>query len=188
MVTREQFLLYLRDALNHLYDLNRLRRNPLATILGLADRFDAATALQRALIDAIQSLKPRPGEPPQSPAWRIYEPLFYRYVEQFSAKEVADQLGITTRHLRRWQNTAQEALADRLWQQFSLADTLAEGRQESPQPDLDALQQELAWIQESQSTAWADPGQVLPAVLDLARKLAEQHHVDMEVSLADALP
>ena len=28
--------------------------------------------------------------------------------------EVADQLGIGTRHLRRWQNSAQEALADRL--------------------------------------------------------------------------
>src|SRR5512136_2419631 len=100
MLSREQFLEYLREALNHLYDPERLRKSPLASLFGVADRFDTATALQRILVDAIASLKPTSGEPSQSAAWQIYEPLFYRYVEQLSAEEVADQLGVGTRHLR----------------------------------------------------------------------------------------
>ncbi len=189
-MTREQFLLYLRDALNHLYNPERLRRNPLAALFGVADRFDTATALQRILTDAIQALKPPTGEPPQSPAWRVYEPLFYRYVEQLSAEEVADQLGITTRHLRRWQNAAQEALADLLWQQFGLADRLVETKPEqaSREPDPNALQQELAWFQESRGTSFVELEQVLPPVLDLVQKLAERHCVRIDVAVAHPLP
>ncbi|MCS7222030.1 MAG: response regulator [Anaerolineae bacterium] len=192
-MTREEFLLHLRDALNHLYDPERLRRNPLAALFGVAHRFDTASALQRILTDAIQSLKPPPGEPPQSPAWQIYEPLFYRYVEQWSAEEVADQLGITTRHLRRWQHIAQEALADLLWRQFGLADKLrAEAGEvsniEQPRPDPASLRQELTWLQEASGTSFSDLSQVLPPVLDLVQKLAERHRVRLDSVLAEGLP
>ncbi len=192
-MTREEFLLYLRDALNHLYDPERLRRNPLAALFGVAHRFDTASALQRILTDAIQSLRPPPGEPLQSPAWQIYEPLFYRYVEQLSAEEVADQLGITTRHLRRWQHVAQEALADLLWRQFGLADRVrggAGGGSEvgQPGPDLAALQQELTWLQEASGTSFSDLSQVLPSVLDLVQKLAERYQVRLNLALADEPP
>jgi CheY-like chemotaxis protein len=192
-MTREEFLAHLRDALNHLYDPERLRRNPLAALFGVAHRFDTASALQRILTDAIQSLKPPPGEPPQSPAWQIYEPLFYRYVEQLSAEEVADQLGITTRHLRRWQHVAQEALADLLWQQFGLADRLRAETDEvlsarEPGSDLAAFQQELAWLKEVAGTSVSDLSQALPPVLDLVQKLAGQHHVRLDAALADDLP
>lgn len=193
IVTREEFLLHLRDALNHLYDPERLRRNPLAALFGVAHRFDTASALQRILADAIQSLKPPPGEPPQSPAWQIYEPLFYRYVEQLSAEEVANQLGITTRHLRRWQHVAQEALADLLWRQFGLTDRMeariSEGSDAGqPNPDLVALQQELTWLQETSRTSFSDLSQVLPSVLDLVQKLAERHRVQLDLALAGELP
>jgi CheY-like chemotaxis protein/transcriptional regulator with XRE-family HTH domain len=192
-MTREEFLLHLRDALNHLYNPERLRQNPLAALFGVANRFDTASALQRILTDAIQALKPPAGEPPQSPAWQIYEPLFYRYVEQLSAEEVADQLGITSRHLRRWQNIAQEALADLLWRQFDLADRLKaetpEGEDaERPGPDSAALQQELAWLKEGSGTSFSELTQVLPSVLDLVQKLADRHHVRLDTSLADDLP
>ncbi len=191
-MTREEFLLYLRDTLNHLYDPERLRRNPLATLFGVANRFDTASALQRILTDAIQSLRPPPGEPPQSPAWQIYEPLFYRYVEQWSAEEVADQLGVTTRHLRRWQNIAQEALADLLWKQFGLAEALEGGHNAQSRndlrPDLTAFQQELTWLKEMSGTSFSDLSQVLPPVLDLVQKLAERHHVWLNSALVGELP
>lgn len=192
-MTREEFLLHLRDALNHLYDPERLRRNPLAALFGVAHRFDTASALQRILTDAIQSLKPSPGEPPQSPAWQIYEPLFYRYVEQWSAEEVADQLGITTRHLRRWQHVAQEALADLLWRQFGLTERLEAEISEAsnaqhPRPDLATLQQELTWLQKASGTSFSDLSQVLPPVLDLVQKLAERHRVQLDPVLAEGLP
>jgi CheY-like chemotaxis protein len=199
MLTREEFLEYLREALNHLYDAERLRRSPLATLFGLADRFDAAAALQRILIDAIAALKPPAGETQQSPAWQIYEPLFYRYVEQLSADEVAEQLGIGTRHLRRWQSAAQEALADRLWQQFELsrryADTAAEGAAPSAGDANDTLtnsaaqlREELAWLKEISGTATADLAETLPPILDLAGKLAAQHGVSLDLALPPSLP
>ncbi len=193
MVTREQFLDYLREALNHLYEPERLRRNPLAGLFGVADRFDAASALQRVLTAAIASLKPPAGAPPQSPAWQIYEPLFYRYVEQLSAEEVADQLGIGVRHLRRWQSAAQEALADLLWQQYGLAQKTGEKAAEAipatpPGAAARPPQQDLAWLREASGASATDLGETLPAVLDLARKLAARHGVDLEVELADALP
>jgi CheY-like chemotaxis protein len=188
---REQFLEYLREALNHLYAPERLRKSPLANLFGVADRFDTASALQRVLIDAIASLKPPTGEPSQSPAWQIYEPLFYRYVEQLSAEEVADQLGVGTRHLRRWQNTAQEALADWLWKQFNLTDQVAaqahsgEGRAEAVPV---ALNQELAWLKSETGASITDLAQTLPPVFDLAGKLAERHAVQLDFALTDDLP
>ena len=192
-MTREEFLSHLRDALNHLYDPERLRRSPLAALFGVANRFDTASALQRILADAIQSLKPPSGEPLQSPAWQIYEPLFYRYVEQWSAEEVADQLGITTRHLRRWQNAAQEALADLLWKQFGLADALEAAQQEAQnhgdsRSDQAVFQQELSWLKEASRTSFSDLSQTLPPVLDLVQKLAERHQVRLDTALADELP
>jgi hypothetical protein len=147
-VTRDELLDQLRDALNHLYDAERLRKSALAARFGVAHRFDTATALQRILIDAIAALKPPAGEPPQSPAWQIYEPLFYRYVEQLSADEVADQLGIGTRHLRRWQAAALEALADLLWKQYGAADWETPAPAETAAADPAGLRQELAWLKE----------------------------------------
>ena len=186
-VTREELLDQLRDALNHLYDPERLRRNGLAARFGVANRFDTATALQRILIDAIASLKPAPGEPPQSPAWQVYEPLFYRYVEQLGSDEVADQLGIGTRHLRRWQTTALEALADLLWKQFGFTDW------QIPEPaagpvaaagDPAGLRQELAWLREASGADLTDLAESLPAILNLAHKLAVRHSVTLNVTPA----
>jgi CheY-like chemotaxis protein len=119
-LTFDQFVGCLRSALHHLYDPDQLRRSPLATLFGVGG-FDAAAALQRILTDAIEALQPRPTEPPQSRAWRIYDALAYRYVRGFDRDVVADQLGISGRQLRREQRAALEVLADQLWRQFGLA-------------------------------------------------------------------
>jgi CheY-like chemotaxis protein len=75
---------------------------------------NAPAALRHALIQAIASLKPDDDTPLQSPAWRVYEILYYRYVQQCSQLEVADQLGISLRHLKREQHKAVELLAQHL--------------------------------------------------------------------------
>lgn len=191
MLTRDQFIEHLREALNHLYETDRLRRSPLAALFGVAGRFDSGAALQRVLVEAIASLKPAAGEPSQSPVWQIYEPLFYRYVEQLSAEEVADQLGIGTRHLRRWQSTAQETLADVLWQQYNLAEQAARGEGAAAPAQLPTetdLRQELAWLKDAAGAAATDLAEALPPVLDLAGRLAARHDVSLAVTVAPALP
>lgn len=187
MLTREQFLEHLREALNHLYETDRLRRSPLAALFGVAGRFDTGAALQRVLVEAIASLKPAAGEPSQSPAWQIYEPLFYRYVEQLSAEQVADQLGIGTRHLRRWQNTAQETLADVLWQQYNLAEQATRNAAAPPLVETD-LRQELAWLQDASGVAATDLAEALPPVLELVGRLATRYEVHLAATVAEALP
>ncbi len=187
-MTRDELIEQLRDALNHLYDPERLRRSALAACFGVANRFDTAAALQRILIDAIAALKPPPGEPPQSVAWQIYEPLFYRYVEQLSAEEVADQLGIGTRHLRRWQAVALEALADLLWKQYGSADWKILELTASADADASGLRQELAWLKEASSVNATDLAESLPAILALAGKLATRYQVSLRVERAENLP
>ena len=114
MMTNEQFLGALRGALNHLYEPDRLRQSPLAALFDVANRLDTFSALQRILTEAIESLEPEANEPPQSHAWEIYEPLFYRYVQQLDQRQVAKQLGMSVRHLRRKEHAALEVLASRL--------------------------------------------------------------------------
>jgi len=190
---RGQFLKHLRDALNHLYDPDRLRRNPLGKVFGVADRFNTPSSLQRILTGAIESLKPEVDEPLQSPARRIHELLFYRYVQQFSQQEVADQLGISTRHLRREQSAALEALACHLWEQFHPEEKLREGADVEGNDQNDeaspTVSEELAWLEnappEEKSTTLE---QTLPEVLRLVQPLAVQRGVDLEVIPADTLP
>ncbi|GAB4566210.1 MAG: hypothetical protein Kow0047_17380 [Anaerolineae bacterium] len=193
MAQREEFLAHLREALNHLYHPERLRRTPLAALFGVANRMDTASALQQILVDAIQAMKPQPDEPAQSPAWQIYDTLFYRYVEQLTADEVADQLGITPRHLRRWQNVAQEALAERLWRQFGLQEELISDTP-SPEDDaadgaqVDALRQELKRLHQAGEAPVADTCAVLAAVSSILEKLARLHHVDLATAVDPGLP
>jgi hypothetical protein len=196
MLTSEQFVKHLRDALNHLYDPDRLRQSPLTSLFDVADRFDAPSSLQRILTEAIEALKPKAGEPPRSHARRVYDLLLYRYVQQFSQQEVANQLGMSVRHLRREQRTALEALAYRLWEQFDLETRLREdaGVQAAIWATTNGVtenlivNEELAWLKDAPPEISTDLNQTLPAVLDLARPLAVQHRVDLETTLADALP
>jgi CheY-like chemotaxis protein len=207
MLTSEQFLKHLRDALNHLYDPDRLRRSPLAALFGVAGRFDTPSFLQRILTEAIESLKPKPDELPRSHSRRIYDLLLYRYVQQFSQQEVSNQLGMSVRHLRREQRAALEALAYHLWEQFQLEDKVHAdvGRapvRASEVPEMEvstqatapgpatspSVNEELAWLKEAPPEISADLAQTLPAVLDLARPLAVQHRVHLETALADGLP
>ncbi len=193
MLTYEQFVQNLRDALNHLYDPHRLRRNPLAILFHVEDRPDAPTALRKVLTEAIASLKPTPDVPPQARARRIYELLLYRYVQQFSQQEVADQLGLSVRHLRREQAAALDILAARLWEQISpdsgLPGEASSSRSLASHTSPEApLHEELAWLQDAPVEQPASLPDELTAVLNLASSIATQHEVHLETALEKDLP
>lgn len=193
MLTREQFIKCLRDALNHLHDPGRLRRSPLAALFGVENRFDTSLALQRTLTEAIDSLKPLDDEPYQSRAWRIYDSLHCCYVQQLSQRIVADQLGISTRQLRREQHIALEELADQLWQQFDLQAELltdtCEAEAAEPQATTAPMDtEELAWLKNSPPEKSTDLDQALVETADLARPLAAQHNVSLQIESTDSSP
>lgn len=192
-MARDQFTRHLRDALNHLQDPQFLRSSPLAALFGIADRFDTFSALQRILTEAIESLEPDATEPSQSRAWRTYESLYYRYVQQCGQQEIADQLGIGTRHLRREQQAALEALAERLWVQHDLGSVLPDGsllsRSSTVQSDQQAhVHSELSWIAECSTDTPTDLAEGLENAVGLAQTLADRHSVDLVVQTPDTLP
>ena len=193
MLKKAEFVSHLREDLFHLYDPERLRQSPLAVLFGVAKRFDTAMALQRLLIDAINSLEPSAYEPHPSPAWQIYEPLYYRYVEQLSPDEVADQLAISVRHLRRKQQTAVEALADVLWEHYHLEEIIAEDNNKQtpdgqPDPASSDVSKELAWVREMAFNSSSNLNQTFLSLLNLAKKLADSQNVLLDIVLDDGLP
>ncbi len=173
----------LRESLGYLHDPYRLRQSPLAVLFGVANRHDTPSALRHILTEAIESLEPPRGTPDDSRAWRMYESLYYRYVEQFSQDEVADQMGLSARQVRREQAAAMEELAYKLWDQFRIDEIHPpeEPGTGEPAPLEDALSEELAWLRETPPDTTADLRDVLPAVTKLTRPLAEQRGVSIVV-------
>jgi CheY-like chemotaxis protein len=192
-LTYDQFVEHLRSALHYLHDPAQLRRSELAFLFRVEKRFDTTLALGQILTDAIRGLKPEPAEPPESRAWRIYDALFFRYVEGFDREAVAHQLGISGRQFRREQRAALEVLASRLWKQFDLETQLPQETWEpkhgtSEVETMSAVTQELAWLKNASPEKPTDLHEALQAVLELARPLARQSNVHLVTKLDDALP
>jgi CheY-like chemotaxis protein len=176
-----------------LRDFDALRHNPLCALFGVSDRLDAPAALQRLLVEAIEALEPDDSEPAHARSWRIYDLLFYRYVQQLSQQEVADQLGIGVRHERRERAAALETLAYHLWAQHGLEEKAHQlagvGVEEEYSPagaaDLNA---ELAWLRSAPLQEPTDLAEALSATLTLVQPLAAQRRVTLEATLPDRLP
>ena len=191
MQSEDEFLDHLRDALTHLHDPDRLRRSPLASVLGVTGRTDVYAALQRALTQAIEALEPAPDTPPQARAWRIYDLLTCRYVQQLSGPVVADQLGISLRHLRREQHAALEALAYHLKDEFGLtmaeSDSRRSGTAVGP-GDGPSVSDELAWLENAAVDEPTDVAEALESAIQLAQPLARQQGVRVRSAATARLP
>ncbi len=174
----QAFLKELGRALQHLYDPVELRRSPLLARFGLERRPNPALALQETLIAAIQALKPAAGVPAQANAWRYYRILTYRYVEQSPQKQVADDLALSIRQLRRLENEALTLLADSIAQRHGLQ---AASLQRAPAPQaetaadstsasvgLDDRSRELDWLRRSLSSETAAVAELMAGVLQTA--------------------
>ncbi|MDI7277861.1 MAG: response regulator, partial [Anaerolineae bacterium] len=204
---------HIRKALNHLHDPSFLRASPLAAAWGVAGRFDTPAAVRGILVRAIEGLQPQPDEPPGSRSWEVYQSLYYRYVEQFAQDEVANQMGISLRQLRRLQQAGLEELTYRVSERLGQngAAQRAGGnrpRVEQPQqapprgplprnhlpetpasaPFGDQAEEELGWLKASPPEETTDLGQVLPAAVDLVRSLARERGVSIEIALDDTVP
>ncbi|MGQ9682016.1 MAG: response regulator [Anaerolineae bacterium] len=181
MRTADQFRHELRDALKHLYDPRLLRKSPLVALLGLETRANASLALQTVLIDAIEALKPPADAAPGSRNARRYYLLLYSYVQQFTQEQVAEQLGISARHLRREQRVALQCLARRLMRDRGLEQqVLRDATPAAEEPEVNvapALEQELDWLGSAPPSESVDLAQALDQVLEVARTLASRHGV-----------
>ena len=193
----ESFVRWLRQALHHLYDPAELRRNPLFTLFAL-DKRESPSALRRILVDAIESLKPDASVSPQSDTWRTYHTLSHRYVEQFAQSEVAANLGLSIRQLRRQENLALRTLADYLGTHYNLqlkgrlaeleTGDVSDAEYVPDDAGMASRVQELEWLEKSFPSEPADVAQMIQAVLKTVGPLLEASGVRAECSLPEGLP
>lgn len=181
-LTKEDLGRCLRDSLNHLYDPDYLRATPLAKIVGVAGRADTPSLLRRILTSAIEDLEPSADEPLHSRAWRMYNALLYLYVQQMSQEDVADKMGLSSRQVRRERTAGIRALADLLWERYSLAGQSSPATNETVAP---TLNQELGWLQHMPPGTSVDLKQGLRGVLELAHALADRHQTRLYTTLPE---
>ncbi len=184
----------LKEALDRLYDPVYLRQSRLVRLLGLEDSGNVAEALRAVIARAVEDLRPQPGLPPTAKSLRTYEILSSRYVQQFTQQDVAHQLGISIRHLRREQIVAVRTLANLLRDRFDLNDDAnggdSQGREGDAAPPEGAvgLEQELAWLGDSLSEHVTRVEATLRECLGLAQTLANRYAVDLVLDLPNHLP
>jgi CheY-like chemotaxis protein len=182
----------LRRALQHIYDPAELGKSALILLLGLEGAANPALALQQKLLQAIESLKPGATVPPQAPAWRVYHILNQRYAGQFAQRDIATNLALSMRQLRRLHLPALQALADLLWARHGLAHkALSQPDGAPPMPaGLDVLtrEQELEWLKRSLPSEAVDVAALIQAVLAVARPLIEALRVHVACAVPDGLP
>lgn len=177
-LTSETITRAVHRALHHLYDPVELRLNPLTAWLGLR-RGDTAAALRSALLEGIDALKPGPRVPEDSNAWRVYQVLCYRFEEQSSQEEVASQMAVSDRQVRRLEHTAIRALAAHLVGHYGLAiegrepAESASGSPESASAPVEAPdhERELDWLRKSYNRETADVYQLVTSALKTAEAM-----------------
>ncbi|NLE46624.1 MAG: sigma-70 family RNA polymerase sigma factor, partial [Chloroflexi bacterium] len=186
------FLDELQDALQHLYDPATLRESPLLALFGLESSHDPIGALRQQLLSAIRALKPADRVPLHAESWRIYHVLTYRYVEQMPQQEVALDLSLSVRHLRRQEREAISVLGDTLLASGGI--DLAALPSDAPKPEdrkselesWDARpgraahsappltsDHELAWLRQSVPSETMDVAALVETALETARPLAD---------------
>ena len=199
---RDQFVAALRTALMQLDDLQSLRTSPLLALLAVEDPPATPVQLQRYLMDAIDNLQ---GDPEVSLP-QAYDILYYRYVEQMGQAEVAFQIGVSVRQLRRYQNNALEYLADRLWPRVQQGNPAAEvqaadeeiaeengGETGDPSPadraeEDAAFDDEIAWMRKSFHLQVSRIDTELTKVLADLRALTLRFGVEMQVNIDHPVP
>lgn len=191
-LTLAAFKRHIRDAMSHLRDPNFLRDSPLMTLFGLTNRHDSSRALRRVLIDSIEALRPDDMEPSESHEWRYYEALYYGYVRGSSQLEIASQLGLSDRQVRREIQGALEVLANSLWRRFVLQGRAAadDGGGGGAQPLAmgATVRDEAPWLSAFPPQSPANLGRELSAALELARTLSSTREVHIETELDGQLP
>jgi len=175
-----------------LYNPEFLRRSPLAEILELADRSDTPTALYRCMENEILALKPQPGSASYAQIRRSYDLLQFRYLEQFSQKEVAEHMGLSLRQYQREQQAALELLASALAEKYKL--TSAENQipssaeKDRSETEDNFLDNDNSWLFVPSEDKSAQLLPILQDVIKLLQPLIIRHKVELNVDVPANLP
>lgn len=170
----------LQDALAHLHDPCYQTPRALVNVMGTA-HWDL---VRDELVRAIETLAPPSDAPAGAPATRYYAILYSRYVQRQTQEVVAEQLGLSVRHLRRQQGDAVQWLAGRL--QAPRLSTTADQAFSSASPWMAQVRQELEALREDAENATCMVGQLIEKVVALAEPLIATRGVKLRYQPAPA--
>jgi CheY-like chemotaxis protein len=182
-----EFVHHVQQALTGLYKPAELSHSPLIGELGLSQQPDHVAALRQVLIDAILVLKPGASVPLSSNSWRIYHILTFRYLEQSSQKQVATDLALSIRQLRRDEDEAVRVLADFLWTQHHPQNMPSPGSRSfdaqepaSQASDAASHRQDLDWLRNSFPGEFAEVLAVIRYALNTLEPVLRDAQVQLE--------
>lgn len=120
-INRSDFDSQTRQALQNLHDFAVLQKLPLTNMLGApTGTLDQGVRKLRAeILDAIEHLNPPGNMPSRARERRPYALLYGHCVQGMSSAELADELAISIRQLRREYSRAVEAVLDLLWDRLN---------------------------------------------------------------------
>jgi len=177
--------LALRDALNHLYDLDYLSKSPLASQLAVrGDGVARGGALLRLLQQGIQAMRPEEDVGVDAHQTRMHQVLQQRYIERLTQAQTAKRLGLTDRHIRREQKAAILALADRLARDHGLdrVESLEGDDDQDQIAAQDDVDREMTWLADSLGKETCDVAQVIAESFRVAESLASERGLALRVS------
>lgn len=178
-----------RHALRHLYEPSALSANGLVALLGLDQQRNPASRLHDLLMGAIESLKPADDIPSATHAWRIHDILTYRYVQEVSQPEMAEQFAISIRQLRRWEQQAVEAVAYRLADQAQVVIS-AQGAADSDEIPTaeEPTASDLTQFETATLEGFSDLAEILDDVIQTLQHMATQRRVRLKANVDTPLP
>jgi CheY-like chemotaxis protein len=118
--------------------------------------------------------------------------LYYRYVQRMTQQSVAEQLSISPRHLRREQEAAIRALAERLRGHVAASGLVEPTALDIPVTDIrkarvPRLDREIAWLDDLLTSEPVDVHTVIEDAVRLAQSMASSHNVGLSIQAADDL-
>ena len=120
-LSKTDFVHQARQALQNLHDFVYLQKLPLTGLLsapnGTLDQ--GVRKLRAEILDAIERLNPPGNMPSRAKERRPYALLYGHYVQGVTSAELAEELAISIRQLRREHARAVEAVLDLLWEKLS---------------------------------------------------------------------
>ena len=180
-VPPESFVKQVKQALEHLYDIDYLERHPLARDEGLGDDPSAPLGGQRLcweLSAAIESLNPGAGTPFAAPPARVYNLLSLRYVECRTVQQAAQELNLSARQAHRDLRRGEESVTAILWIRCA-----APAPQEPSARRLSAFEAEMAQLQARPRPA--DICELLGRAQRAIQPLAAQRGIWFQVEIPD---
>jgi CheY-like chemotaxis protein len=189
MAGEQRFENELRRVLNRLYDPLALRSSLLVDWFGLSGSPDVAQSLRRLIHESIEALKPAPGTLLTSPNYRYYQVLVYRYVQGLTHDEVAAQLALSPRQVRREQALAIDMLASLLRERFGITagaepGASAAGAASAQEGEEGLVADEMEWLSDAMPSRAAQVQPSLQRAISVSKSLARSRKVRVRHELA----